>query len=899
MIYNRIRRLKAAAWLWAMTPAVALLAVLVASGTPAFAQAVQLPNNAQGTVDDSNPTTAFEIRKNYHKRYPFAKEAFNSDELAVVTGGGGNTAGGGGNTQTQLPSGGGVQGLIGAGGGQGGIPGLGGAGSGGGQGNNNQVQLKESVGPGEAHVNAYTFVIKFCDDNPYKGICYMQPNLEYDAAPATRRDEELFKNCLTTFGYPLSDTQFQLIERENNQRFLELLFDPERWIWLATNTSQIQGASAANSLAGVAESSFDTAANRIYYADNGGLINIANENSGRPTSSRNPFKEVNQAVWMVQQMYRFVFVPMALLFLLPGAVITQVKNFVSQGFNLQTEVTNPFEGILRAIVAVFLIPATQLIVSYSIDVGNSMAYSVRDWVDLQVIFDRVHEMSYNPPIDNVDNAIKPPAGVGNGGGAPAGGGATGGGAGGGAGGGGGSFLGGLLSGLSGLLGQAWNWAMGLIGFGMGGEGLAANVPEESTTHERQLWLSQILEAIFNGAMFVASQVLTAMSAYQLVFMCYLFLLGPISAALFAWPNVSQNKNGKYNGIFGGWLGAVITLSLWRFYWMVILAVMTTRYIYVGQITDLQWEVAIFTCFLGLMLYVPFNPFSFDPGQAFEGAVGKGSAMMQGTPGQGGQPGTPGLAQIAGNAATQAGAPQGAVQGALNQVLGTTNAMSAMSAGMKEGTGGKYGMDYSKPADQQSWRGYGGDAGVPSFQPNQPPPSEGQGGQQGSPPPQSGQGGGQGGDQQPPQSSSPPGSQQPQSAAEQSVQASNPNARVDSMPQGAPTDLSPGGGGGSGGGSGGQQGGGSQGDPQFRVNPSASPAQAQQGMQQMSQIASNVTGTSQSQAPPTSSQQQPPGSVQPSAPSPPQPPPQQGGPPPGPDSGHRPGHIDPPPEQFGK
>ncbi len=883
MIYKPLRRLKAAAWLWAMTPAVALLAVLVVSGNPAFAQAVQIPNNANGTVDDSNPTTAFEIRKNYHKRYPFAKEAFNSDVLQVVTEGGGNTGGGGGNSQTQLPTGGGIQNLIGGGGGQGGIPGLGGAGQGG-QGNNNQVQLKESVGPGEGHVNAYSFVIKFCDDNPYKGICYMQPNLEYDAAPATRRDEELFKNCLTTFGYPLSDTQFQLIERENNQRFLELLFDPERWIWLATNTSQIQGASAANSLAGVAESSFDTAANRIYYADNGGLINIANENSGRPTSSRNPFKEVSQAVWMVQQMYRFVFVPMALLFLLPGAVITQVKNFVAHGFSVNPEGSSPFEGILRSVVAIFLIPATQLIVSYSIDVGNSMAYSVRDWVDLQVIFDRVHEMSYNPPIDNVDNAIKPPAGVGNGGGNTTGGGAA---PGGGAGGGVGGFLSGLFGGLGGLLGQAWNWAMGLVGFGMGGEGLAANVPEEDTTHERQLWLSQILEAIFNGAMFVASQVLTAMSAYQLVFMCYLFLLGPIAAALFAWPTVSQGKNGKYNTIFGNWLSAVITLSLWRFYWLVILAVMTTRYIYVGQITDLQWEVAIFTCFLGLMLYVPFNPFSFDPAAAFEGAVGKGSAMMQGTPGQGGQGGTPGLAQIAGQAAQQAGAPQGAVQNAVGQITGTTNAMAAMS---------QRSYDFQQPSSQQGWRGYDGSSGTPSFQP-QPPPSQGQGQDQSpqtAPPPQTGQGGQA---SEPPTSqSAPPGTSQP-SVAEQSVQQNNPQANVTGMPQGtAPTDLAPGGGGG--GGSTTSSGGGSQGDPQFRVNPSASPDQANRGMQQMTQIASSVTGTQSSGPPPSAPQ--PPGSVQPSEPAPsaPQPPPPQE-PPPNPDSGRQGPMPPPPPDQFGK
>lgn len=72
-----------------------------------------------------------------------------------------------------------------------------------------------------------------------------------------------------------------------------------------------------------------------------------------------------------------LFVPMALLLLLPGAVLAQVKSIVSQGFSVLGEV-NPWEGILRAVVGIFLIPATYLIMNYGIDVANSFTKTIAD-----------------------------------------------------------------------------------------------------------------------------------------------------------------------------------------------------------------------------------------------------------------------------------------------------------------------------------------------------------------------------------------------------------------------------------------------------------------------------------------------------------------------------------------
>src|SRR5262249_17331020 len=74
-----------------------------------------------------------------------------------------------------------------------------------------------------------------------------------------------------------------------------------------------------------------------------------------------------------------IFVPMAILLLLPGAILAQMKAVISQGFPIFREKEiNPFDGLVRAIVAIFLIPGTYLVVNYSIDVSNSISKTISD-----------------------------------------------------------------------------------------------------------------------------------------------------------------------------------------------------------------------------------------------------------------------------------------------------------------------------------------------------------------------------------------------------------------------------------------------------------------------------------------------------------------------------------------
>jgi len=633
-------------------PLTIVAVVSLFTAVPGFSQGAgggipPIATNADSKFSDTNPNTVYNVRENYHKRFPFAKLAKEKDDLEKIS----------------LPPPGPGQPIL---------PGDPGSGSTGGAGEKNgpkqtggQTQQQKNATQTGANDTSQDAVKKSkLDETPtpviaynivYNEMPYIQPLLIALDKPKTDRDTELFSNTLTTFGYPCSDTQYQIIDRENKQRMLELAYDPERITWAITTLEQLCHQSGGNALAGSSEAAFKQALTRITKADTpgngaaggggggaqvGALINIANEQSGVPTAANNPHKEVAQAVWMVQQMYRWVFVPMAILFLLPGAVITQVKSQIVQGFRLNAEdQSSPFEGILRSVIALFLIPATQLIVSYSIDVGNSMAYSVKDWVDIDQIIDWSRQLTYNTPIqqgpNQPDNAI-----------------------------------------LTAKKGTNSTGGIADLFTQQGANGLGGDRLEKASVAERQDWASSTMETVFNMATYLFSSFVIVLGAYQLVFMCYLFLLGPLAAAFFAWPKVQANTaQNLFKDVFGNWVNAVIVVSLWRFYWMVILAIMTQRILYLQDNhmpSDLQWEVAVFTCLLGLMLYVPFNPWSFDPGAAYTAASSSGSSMMKGISG------AMGGAAVAGGASPQSVA---AIQGQVNQAIAPLAAQGALLSGL--------------------------------------------------------------------------------------------------------------------------------------------------------------------------------------------------------------------------
>ncbi len=365
--------------------------------------------------------------------------------------------------------------------------------------------------------------------------------------PSAREIAALNENMTKTYGLPMSDTQYQQIDRTNKQRLLDLMFDPEKWMWKEQATAHMQLASAANSLGGAAEASFKTSTQEMTRA----LINIANEDAALGGTG------TARAVGMIQDLYKTVFTPIAILLLLPGAVITQFKGPLMASLMGQDEDgSSPFEGILRSIIAIFLIPATQLIISYSIDIGNAMTFAVADparqWVQLNTVYNWAQQQTFHPSPNRQNNTIQSE---------PV-------------------------------------------------QGKSEDQAQEESIQENQGFLSGIVQLGYNSYNALGSTALVTLSTYQLVLLCYLFLVGPIVAAFFAWPTGVGNL---FRKVFGNWLEAVVVVSLWRFYWCVILAVMTQRIVYVQPDASSEWEMMVFSCFMSLLLFVPFNPFTFQPG----------------------------------------------------------------------------------------------------------------------------------------------------------------------------------------------------------------------------------------------------------------------------------------------
>lgn len=293
------------------------------------------------------------------------------------------------------------------------------------------------------------------------------------------------------------------------------------------------------------------------------LINVGNEASGQPCGGRDPVKIHENAVWMVMQMYKRCYLEIALLLLLPGAVLTQVKGLVSGGIlqsHSDDDANSPFSGIFKGMIAIFLIPSTQLIVSYSCDVGNSMSYEVKRHINEQLLYEWADEQVFRAPEGNKKDVIKHPNQF--------------------------PVLGKLSEGS-----------------------------EKESGVESQSEATVMLQTLVNLAAMSAAFALVMLCAFQVTTMSYLMLLGPIAAAFYAWP---AGVGSLFNRIFTTWVDAVVNVGLWRFWWTTVLLAAQTRIEWLQEIGQYnpyyEWEMIIFVAFVVILTYVPFNPFDFKAGE---------------------------------------------------------------------------------------------------------------------------------------------------------------------------------------------------------------------------------------------------------------------------------------------
>jgi hypothetical protein len=335
------------------------------------------------------------------------------------------------------------------------------------------------------------------------------------------------------------------------------------------------------------------------------LINVANENAATPTSSRAAIKTYAQAIWMVQQMYKQCFIPMAILLLLPGAIITNAKTLVTFGFlSVKDEDTaNPFAGIMRAAIAIFLIPATQLLVSYVIDTANALEYAVSKEVSLPLIFMWAGEQiqTFAPEKQQ----------------------------------------GGMIKNLKQMETAPFRGKWG-------------SLPVDGGIMEQMSGPDITMTQVVNELSSLLTEGVCIISAFQVVFMCYLFVIGPIAAAFFAWPaGVGRDL---FRKTFATWVDGVVILALWKFWWNVVLVCMTIR-LQMGVDIYNEMEVYMFIAFMAMLLFVPFNPFEFKAGEIVTHLLEKGQQTAgKVASGKGGAAGGGGGA--GGGAAMPKGAPAG-------------------------------------------------------------------------------------------------------------------------------------------------------------------------------------------------------------------------------------------------
>ena len=226
-----------------------------------------------------------------------------------------------------------------------------------------------------------------------------------------------------------------------------------------------------------------------------------------------------------------VFVPMALLLLLPGAVMAQVRAIIAQS-NPVVGSVSPIEGIQRSIIAVFLIPGTYLIVNYAVDLANSISYTIsteyknlfgsdmyEDAMCAEIRAFGVRYLSENEGSLKVPEADLSP------------------------------IHNGIFSPAEGKLwGKLQDPCAGLYLVPANRDD--ASMPSSTIAARAVLFTS-------NAGMATAWALLCA---FQMAFFYYLFFVGPVMAALWVYP-VKFLRDA-----FGNWCEGVLTLCFWNLFW---------------------------------------------------------------------------------------------------------------------------------------------------------------------------------------------------------------------------------------------------------------------------------------------------------------------------------------------
>ena len=348
---------------------------------------------------------------------------------------------------------------------------------------------------------------------------YMWPSMVPTASSSvpTQRDQVVGQDLFQTFGYPVSDSQFQIIERYNHNRLLEQMFDPERAMW---TTQTAAGMGANNTANSIGSSGVNQVLQAIDYC----------------SMYLNNFTAEPGNVW--QTIRDQLFIPMAVLLLLPGAVLAQVRAIVAQGSPvLIGQEVHPFEGILRSIVAIFLIPGSFLVINYGIDVGNSITYTIANeysrlftsdmYSDAKCAILRAVPVGQAKNRRNAITQSEKPTSQG-------------------------TTVWAVFEGYT-LITELRDPCAGIDN---------VQTPDEDVTYTKSL-----TRLFFNMVINSIGMTWDLACTFQMVYLYYLWCMGPIAAALWVWPVASLRK------ALGSWCEGVITVCFWSLFWNTVILLM--------------------------------------------------------------------------------------------------------------------------------------------------------------------------------------------------------------------------------------------------------------------------------------------------------------------------------------
>ncbi|MBX9937743.1 MAG: hypothetical protein K2Y32_00745 [Candidatus Obscuribacterales bacterium] len=318
----------------------------------------------------------------------------------------------------------------------------------------------------------------------------------------------------TTTGALLTDTSFGIQANGAMTKMVEKAFSPERIMHAASGVGGVAANNTANSEAGVTT---NQAYSAIDYCKQF-LTNFTAEPGN---------------VW--QDIRDHLFIPMAVLLLLPGAVLAQVRAIIAQGSPVLVGEAHPLEGLLKSIVAIFLIPGSFLVINYGIDVANSLTYTVATeytrifgsdmYEDAKCAVQRAFPV--NRPQDNLNTLreTRQPAASG------------------------GFSVFAVLE--RNTLGIALiDPCLGIY---------QSILPDETVPQ-----VMNAMRAMVNSMGMTAALSWNLSCAFQMAYLYYLWCMGPIAAALWVWPIA------KMKASLGSWVEGVITICFWSLFWNTVI-----------------------------------------------------------------------------------------------------------------------------------------------------------------------------------------------------------------------------------------------------------------------------------------------------------------------------------------